>query len=233
MTVLPEEWSLSAYAALPTHPLTSSSIKNSFILSLGSTSIDLILVVGIAWLLARGTIKGRKIFDILTMAPLALPGVVIAFGYLGAFIGTPLDPRHNPIPLLIFGYALRRLPFMVRAVEAGLRQCSPALEEAAAQLGARPLTVMRRIVAPLLAPHLLAGAILCFCFAMLEVSESLILATEERFFPITKAMYGLLGRPDGPMIASALGMVSMVVIVACLLLAKRVSGGSLRELLRG
>ena len=78
----------------------------------------------------------------------------------------------------------------------------------------------------------IAGAILCFSFAMLEVSDSLILATEERFYPITKAIYALLGRPDGPYIASALGVLGMILLSASLFMAGKFLGRRMGELFR-
>lgn len=232
MTILPQQITLTSYAVLLSHPLTAPSIYNSVLLSLASTALNLLLGISIAWLLARGTIRGRRALDILAMSPLAIPGIVIAFGYLGAFSGTILDPRLNPLPLLALGYAVRRLPFMLRTVDAGFAQCERSLEEAAATFGASPGVVIRRITAPLLAPQLVAGSILCFCLAMLEVSESLILASQEKYFPISKAMYSLLSRPDGAAIASALGIATMGVILLGFLVAARLLKRPLAEILR-
>lgn len=232
MSILPQEVSLSAYASLLSHPLTVRSIQNSLLLSFGATAINISLGLCVAWLVARGNIKGIRALDLLVMVPLAVPGVVIAFGYLGAFSGTILDARLNPIPLLMIGYAVRRLPFMVRSLEAGFAQCEKSLEEAGAVFGAPPFTVLRRVTIPLLAPQLLAGGILCFCLSMLEVSESLILAADEQYYPISKAMYTLISRPDGPMIASALGVVMMVVLCFGFWLASRIVGRPIGEFLR-
>ncbi|NDC37002.1 MAG: iron ABC transporter permease [Proteobacteria bacterium] len=232
MTALPTTFSFEAYTTLLSHPLTATSIKNSTILSLASTAINLVLGISIAWLLARGTIRGRKFLDYTSMLPLAIPGVVLAFGYLDTFAGTMLDARVNPLPLLVLGYAVRRLPFMLRSVDAGFAQCDRSLEEAASTFGATPATVVRRITIPILAPQLIAGAILCFCLAMLEVSESLILAQKEQYYPISKAMYALLARPDGDAIASALGVATMAVILLGFWIASRVLNRPIAEILR-
>jgi iron(III) transport system permease protein len=86
------------------------------------------------------------LFEVISIAPLAIPGIVFAFGYISAFSGTPLDNRINPFPLLIAAYAMRRLPSMVRSVSAGLQEASVTLEEAALMVGARPLRVACTIV---------------------------------------------------------------------------------------
>ncbi len=233
LTVLPSEYTLRFYADVFTHDLTLLSIKNSLLLSSLSTIIDVVLGVTIAYLLARKRVPGRDVLDALAMLPLALPGLVIAFGYVAAFSATPLDARINPFPLLVIAYAVRRLPYMVRAAYAGFQQSSVALEEAAMNLGASPLKTLYQITFPLVFANLVAGAILAFSFAMLEVSDSLILALKEQHYPITKAIYALLGRiADGPYIASAMGMLGLVLLAASLFLAGRFFGRRMGELFR-
>jgi iron(III) transport system permease protein len=233
LTVLPSEYTLQFYQSVFTHELTLLSIKNSLLLSSVSTLIDIVLGVAIAYFLARKRIPGRTALDAVAMLPLALPGLVLAFGYVAAFSATWLDARINPVPLLIIAYAVRRLPYMVRAAYAGFQQTSIALEEAAINLGASPLKTLFQITMPLVFANLIAGAVLSFSFAMLEVSDSLILASKEPYYPITKAIYALLGRiADGPYIASALGMLGLVLLAASLFIAGRLFGRRMGELFR-
>ena len=122
-----------------------------------------------------------------------------------------LNPTQDPTALLVIAYAVRRLPYVVRSAVAGLQQTSVTLEEAAQNLGSPPLRVLRRITLPLVSANLLAGGLLAFSFAMLEVSDSLILAQRQQHYPITKAIYELfqlLG--EGRYVASALGVWAMV-----------------------
>lgn len=227
MTVLPESYTLSHYTEALGHRMTLGSIRISILLSSMSTAVDVVLGVAVAWLLTRRRFRGADVLDALVMLPLAVPGLVLAFGYVASFAGTPLDPRNNPIPLLVIAYAMRRLPYMVRAAYAGFQQVSVTLEEAAANLGSSAFRVVRRITMPLIGANLVAGGILAFSFAMLEVSDSLILAVKEQYFPITKAIYQLLGRiEDGFYIASALGVwamafLALALITAGVLLGKR------------
>jgi iron(III) transport system permease protein len=232
LTVAPERLTGRYYGLVFQHRLTVTSIRNSLFLSALSTGLDIAVGITIAYLLARTRIPGKSVLDTLTMLPLAVPGIVVAFGYVAGFSGTFLDARVNPMPLLVCGYAVRRLPYMVRSAYAGFQQTSVALEEAAQNVGASPATTLRRVTLPLIFANLVAGGILCFSFAMLEVSDSLILAAEERFYPITKAIYSLLSRPDGPYIASALGVLGMVLLMASLFLAGRLLGRRMGELFR-
>ena len=192
------------------------SIKNSLLYATGATLVDLILGVAIAWVIVRSTIRGRAILDALVMLPLAVPGLVLAFGYLalsqdGESFHFLVGSDGNPMWLLIIAYAVRRLPYVVRAAVAGLQQANIALEEAARSLGATPARTLRRVSLPLLGANLIAGGILAFAFAMLEVSDSLILAQQSEHFPITKAIYSLISMlGNGYELASALGVWAMV-----------------------
>lgn len=236
-TVLPGGWTLGHYRAALGHDLTVPSIINSLKYAGLSTLLDLVLGVAIAWVIVRTNLPGRHILDALAMLPLAVPGLVLAFGYLAmtqegkmfAF----LNPIRNPTALLVIAYGVRRLPYVVRATAAGLQQTSVTLEEAAQNLGAPPWRVLQKITLPLITANLIAGGLLAFSFAMLEVSDSLILAQKSVDFPITKAIYELfqlLG--EGRYVASALGVWAMVFLGITILAANRVLGKRLGALFR-
>ena len=237
LTVFPEGYTMEFFGRALNSELTRTALLNSLSLSLGATILDVVMGFGIAWLCVRKRIWGGDWLDALAMLPLAVPGLVIAFGYMGCFSGTftntLLDPRFNPMILLSVSYAIRRLPYMVRAAHAGLEQVSPAYEEAAANLGATPFRVVWRVTLPLIMANLLAGGILCFSFSMLEVSDSLILAQSETFYPITKAIYALLdGLENGLNVASALGVWAMALLGAGILLATALMGKRIGQMFR-
>ena len=233
MSVLPQEITGKYYGLAFEHPMAANSIRISLILSMLSTVADVALGVAIAYLLSRTRIPFKGVIDGVAMLPLALPGLVLAFGYLAGYSGTFLDARNYPVPLLVIAYAVRRLPYMVRSAYAGLQQTSVALEEAAQNLGASRMRTMLQITFPLILANLVAGGILCFAFAMLEVSDSLILAFKDEYYPITKAIYALMGRiADGPYIASAMGIFGMALLMAGFFLAGRFLGQRMGELFR-
>lgn len=214
-TVLPTDYTLENFELALGHDLTVSAIANSLRFASISAVIDIVLGVAIAYVVVRSRIAGRQLLDFLAMLPLAVPGLVLAFGYLamaqdGRFFSF-LNPTRDPTILLIIAYSVRRLPYVVRSAAAGFQQTSETLEEAAQNLGCPPLKAMIKVTLPLIAANLIAGGLLAFAFAMLEVSDSLILAQKQAYYPITKAileLFQLLG--DGKFIASALGVWAMV-----------------------
>lgn len=256
-TVMPQVYTSAHYEAALTHDLATTSIRNSLFLAFTAMIVAVIAGMAISYLVVRVKIKGGTLLDTLSMLPLAVPGLVMAFGYVAMSIqanawidsavaaGNPggawvnflewVRPyasvegdMPNPFVILIIAYAVRRLPYMVRSASAGLQQTSGSLEEAALNLGASQATAIRRIVIPLILANLIAGAILVFSFAMLEVSDSLILAKKAEHFPITKAIYEFFSRlGDGPHIASAMGVWGMALLTITLVGASVLMGKKL------
>jgi len=133
----------------------------------------------------------------------------------------------------VIAYTIRRLPYILRSASAGLEQTSGDLEEAALNLGASPMMAIRRVVVPLIMANLIAGGILVFSFAMLEVSDSLILAEKQPHYPITKAIWTLFNRlGDGPYIASAMGVWGMALLTVTLVGASVLMGKKLGSIFR-
>jgi iron(III) transport system permease protein len=225
-TVLPSGPTLDHFRSALGHELVVPSIGRSLRYVTLSTALDLVLGFAIAWVVVQGSMKGRKLLDAMAMLPLAVPGLVMAFGYLAiSREGRPLamfDPARDPTLLLVVAYAMRRLPFVLRSAEAGLLQMSKNVEDAARSLGASPLRVLFRVTLPLVLPHLLAGGLFAFALSMLEVSDSLILAQQQAHFPITKAIYELsqlIG--DGRLLAAALGVWAMLLLATTIWVARR------------
>jgi len=257
-SVLPGSFTGDHFAQALTAGESFTSIKNSIILSLLAMILNMGFGVLIGYILVRTTIKGRGLLDALCMLPLAVPGLVMAFGYVAMtlrwpfdgslhlfgmsfpafFDGTKLDlevfgQNPNPFPLLIVAYAVRRLPYIVRSTVSGLEQTSGELEEAAVNLGATRVTAVRKVIVPLIMANLIAGGLLVFSFSMLEVSDSLILAQKGDHFPITKMIYEFTTRlGDGPYIASAMGVWGMCLLTVTLFGASLLLGKKMGSIFR-
>lgn len=236
-TILPEQWTLKNFELALGHPITLTAIKNSLTYAGLATFVNLILGVAIAYIVVRTRLPGRQALDALAMLPLAVPGLVLAFGYVAMTQpGRPfafLNPVENPLALLVIAYAVRKLPFVVRSAAAGLQQTSVTYEEAAQNLGCPPIKTLRKITLPLIAASLLAGALLAFSQSMLEVSDSLILAQKAQHYPITKAIYELMQfLGDGRFIASALGVWAMAFLAITIISASILLGKKLGAIFR-
>ncbi len=246
-TLLPEAWTTANYADALGHGMTLRSIRNSLVFSGLAVLFNIVFGLAIAFTVVRSRLRFRGVLDTLAMLPLAVPGLVMAFGYLSIssmlsnqawvkespfWLGI-FDVRVNPAFFLVIAYGIRRLPYMVRSAVAGLQQTSETLEEASANMGASPGVTLRRITLPLITANLIAGTLLAFAFSMLEVSDSLMLAQRADYYPITKTIYELFQLiGTGTYVAAALGVWAMlflaVVILGCSLLLGRRMGAIFR-----
>ena len=226
-------WTGANYTELYTNPTSSaaSAVKLSLFCATLSMILDVIGGAALAYALVRGRVWARGLLDTLAMLPLALPGLILAFGLLISYRDTPIDPiLASPIPLLVVSYAIRRLPYALRSVSAGLQQMSVTLEEASLNMGASPLQTVWQVTRPLVTANLIAAGLLTFAFAVLEVSDSLILASGDRI-PIAQAIYQL--NLQGKIYqACALGVVGMMILTATFLLVNRLLGKQLGALFR-
>ena len=246
-SILPRIFTGDQYVHALSHQIVLSSIRNSVVFSLFSVVLDIVIGTAIAILIVRSRLPGilRITVDTLSMLPLAVPGMVLAFGYLAIslqfkvwFLGHDwllqyADVQRNPTLLLVLAYTMRRLPYVVRSTVAGLEQTPRDLELAARNIGASAAITLRRITAPLISPNLIAAALLVFAFTMLEVSDSLILVQKQAYWPVTRGIFELFQRlGDGPYIASALGAWTMLLMMLVILFVNSLLGKRLGTLFR-
>jgi len=227
------EWTTDNYVRVfndPTIP-ARDAIKISLLCASLSMILDVLGGFALAYALVRGKIWAKGLLDTLAMLPLALPGLILAFGLLVSYRFTFLDPFVNPLPLLIISYSVRRLPYALRSVSAGLQQMSVTLEEASLNMGASPLQTVWNITRPLVTANLIAAGLLTFAFAVLEVSDSLILAVSPDKIPIAQAIYQLI-TAGKTYPACALGVVGMALLSATFLVVNRLLGKQLGALFR-
>jgi iron(III) transport system permease protein len=219
LTPFPTEITYQHYREVFSHPLTITGLEISLVLALISSFLDLFFGFSICFIRYRTKAYLGKILELLSLAPIAIPGIIIAFGYAKSFSGTLLDNKVNPLPLLVLAYTIRRLPFMVKLLSSGFSYIDISLEEVAKVSGIGFFKRIFKILFPLIMPNIMAGMLLCFSFAVIEVSDSLFLAIEEKYYPVSKVLYVLAGRPDGAPLASALGVIILLVVMLNVLIA--------------
>ncbi|MGH7538473.1 MAG: ABC transporter permease, partial [Gemmatimonadales bacterium] len=210
---LPPVLSLVNYRRLVAEPERLESLVNSLWMATASTAAAVAIALLAGWLVVRRRTAVRRAIEGLLALPWALPGTVFAIALATAFsVSAPLQLRWvlvGTIAILPLAYLVRNLPLTGRAVLAGYRQLDPALEEAAASLGAGGWRTLRRVTLPLLKPALAAGASLAFVTALGDFVTSIILYTY-RNRPISMEINSAL-RVNEIGVAAAFGVVLMVV----------------------
>jgi molybdate transport system permease protein len=169
-----------------TSPGALQALRLSIVTATVSMIIAAILGVPLAWLLARPGLRAASLLRALITIPLVLPpvvGGVALFTVLGrsGLLGRPLYQLTGfAFPFTPYAVILAQvfvaLPFLVLSVEGALRAADRRFEEAAATLGARPVTVFRRITLPLIRPGIAAGAVLAWARALGEFGATITFA---------------------------------------------------------
>ncbi|MCB8947146.1 MAG: iron ABC transporter permease [Ardenticatenaceae bacterium] len=176
---LNQDWAVKSLGAAQTNVESLLSLIepawNSLSASLLGAGLAMLLALPIAILVVRHPSRLSRLFERLTYASFALPGIVVALAYV--FFGTNYAASmYQTLPMLLIAYVILFIPQAVGAQRSSLLQVSSSLEEAAQSLGKRPSTIFRRITLPLVKPGMLAGAALVFLTTMKELPATLILS---------------------------------------------------------
>jgi sulfate transport system permease protein len=207
---------LSAFWREVSNPEAVAAIKLTLIASVIVVAINAVFGTIIAWVLVRDEFPGKGVVNALIDLPFALPTIVAGVVLLALYgKGSPLGidvafTRASVGLALLFV----TLPFVVRAVQPVLLELDLAMEEAAASLGASPLTVLRRIVLPTLAPAIISGVALSFARAVGEFG-SLVLITGNLPFKTEAGSVYIFGQIQNENLPAA-AAVSVVLLLAAL-----------------
>lgn len=218
-------------------PATRSALGLSLLTATIATGLCVVLGVPLALVIARAEGALATILRALTTLPLVLPPLVGGLALLtllgrGGLLGDWLLDLGIRVPFttpaVVLAQTFVALPFLVISVEGALRGLDTGYERVAESLGARPWTVLRRVTLPLLAPSLVAGAILCFTRALGEFGATALFAgnaegtTRTMPLAIYTAFNGAGVTQDVAITLSLL--LVFVAIVALLCMRSRVAG---------
>jgi sulfate transport system permease protein len=201
-----------------------SALKLTVIISFIVVAINAVTGTLIAWVLVRDEFRGKSVVNSLIDLPFALPTIVAGLTLLALY-----GPR-SPVGIdvaysrVAVGLALLfvTLPFVVRAVQPVLIELDRDMEEAAASLGASPLTVFRRIILPPLWPAILAGVALGFARSIGEFG-SLVLISGNLPFKTEVASVFIFGQIESDRVTGA-AAVSVVLLAIAFLVLLAISG---------
>ncbi len=213
-SVVPDAYTLSHYKSIIFD--NSIFIKNTMLYCTIAAFIDIVLAFFISYIVLRTKIKGRHLLDYIAMSAIAIPGLVLGIGYLRTFnaFTNPLDDK--PLAswwfMIVLILAVRRLPYALRAANAALMQISKFLEESAESLGAKKITIFRKVLVPLMTGGLLAGFITSFSTATVELSATIMLVSTETDAPLAYGIYSYMQTAAGRGPGAALGMIGVLIV---------------------
>jgi putative spermidine/putrescine transport system permease protein len=169
----PSGFSLRWYHNVLTYPQFQRAALNSLVVTGGAVILVLPIGTLAALALERGRLRGRHVWAALLLSPLVVPGVAAGLGFLILAAALGLLRSRG---VLVVAHVVLVLPFVVRSVWVSVRNIDPALERAAASLGATPWRVFRRVTLPLLRPGIFAGLLFAVVVSLNEFVVSLFIS---------------------------------------------------------
>lgn len=170
----PEGLSLRWYENALTYPQFRRAAVNSLIVTAASAGLALPIGTAAALVLVRYPPRAAGLWTAVLLSPLVVPGVAAGLGLLILAAGLGLLTSRL---VLIVAHVVLVLPFVIRSVTVSVANLDPALERAAASLGARPWRVFRRVTLPLLRPGLFAAFLFAVIVSANEFVVSLFVST--------------------------------------------------------
>ena len=170
----------AAYTNSFADPRFFSSLVYSFVIGLGTIAASMLLIVPTAYWVHLKVPRARTAVEFVTLLPFVIPPVVLVFGLIRVYSRPPLPLTNTDLgssALLVFAYVVLSLPYMYRAVDAGLRSIDiRTLTEAAQSMGAGWATILWRIILPNLRVAVLSGAFLTLAIVLGEFTIASFLA---------------------------------------------------------
>lgn len=211
---LPDAYTLAHYSTV--FQDSSGMIRNTLIYCGLAAGLDVVLGVTIAYLILRTRLPARQWLDWIATASLAVPGIVLAIGFLRLFKGVTVPGTDVLLTstwlAIMLAYAVRRLPYALRSCMAALQQVHISLEEAAESLGATKMRSIRRVLVPLMTGGILAGFVTSFITAAVELSATIMLVSADSQAPMSYGIYLYMQSVAGRGPGAALGVLAILVV---------------------
>jgi len=221
---LPDAYTLEHYATV--FQDASGMIQNTLIYCGLAAGLDVLLGVTIAYLILRTKLPARQWLDWIATASLAVPGIVLAIGFLRMFKGVMVPGTDVLLTgtwvAIMLAYAVRRLPYALRSCMAALQQVHISLEEAAESVGADKISSIRRVLVPLMTGGILAGFVTSFITAAVELSATIMLVSADSQAPMSYGIYLYMQSVAGRGPGAALGVLAILVVAIGTYLSHRV-----------
>jgi len=221
---LPDAYTLEHYATV--FQDASGMIQNTLIYCGLAAGLDVLLGVTITYLILRTNLPARQWLDWIATASLAVPGIVLAIGFLRMFKGVTVPGTDVLLTgtwvAIMLAYAVRRLPYALRSCMAALQQVHISLEEAAESVGANKISSIRRVLVPLMTGGILAGFVTSFITAAVELSATIMLVSADSQAPMSYGIYLYMQSVAGRGPGAALGVLAILVVAVGTYLSHRV-----------
>ena len=213
-TLLPESYVLSHYSSALENE--AGSFINTLIYCGFAAILDVIIGLVMAYAIERSPVRWKKPLAWGAAGLLSVPGVALAIAYLQFFQGMQLPILGKPLDatwfLLPMAFSVRGLPFAIRACSFALQNLPASYVEAASLSGASRLSIVLRVILPMMAFGLLMAFLICFGIAAVDLSSAMLLVPSETDAPVSYSIYLHMQTSTGRGTGSALAILTIGVV---------------------
>jgi len=201
--------SLRWYDDFFTSPRWLPALRNSVIVGIATMAVATPLGTLAAFGLVRADFRLKPVVVGFLISPLIVPVIITAIGIY--FVYSPLGLTSSRLGLVL-AHTVLATPFVVVVVHATLQGFDPAVWRAGLSLGAPPIVAFRRVVLPVIAPGVIAGAIFAFTTSFDEIVTTIFIAgPEQRTLPLQ--MFDGVREQISPTITAAATLLIAVSVV--------------------
>ena len=200
---------------------TQLAIYNTFKLGLITATLGTLLATLIAYITNRNLFRGARYLSFFALAPLVIPGIVLAVGLFIAYTRPPLV-LYGTIWILFVAFLTKEMPIGFSQAESTFKSIHPELEDASRIIGANRLTTLKNITAPLARSGLIAAWSFIFIGVIRELSAAILL-----FSPQSKVVSVVIFdlKEEGQVgVIAVLGILLLMVSFAVILTVQRLAG---------
>jgi iron(III) transport system permease protein len=194
------------------------SLKNTLLTGAIAAVVGGLLYFVMSYCVYRTKTRGRRFIELIGMAPLGIPALIMGLGFLWTWLSLPL-PIYGTLWVLIIAYVARFMPEGLRATSSGMIQVHSELEESARVSGAGPLRAVSRVTLPLIRSSIVASVLLVFILSIREFSAVIFLYTDKT--QVLPTLLFNLYRQAGSNQAAALSLMYVVLLGLVTVVASR------------
>ena len=198
------------------------SLLNTMVVSLGAATIGMLLYSIISYIVVKTDFKGKKILDFISWLPYSVPSLVLALGFLWAYVGgiPVLHVLAGTIWLMMLAFIVRSMPLGCRVMNGSMYQLGKELEESSRASGASWFTTFRRILVPILSPAFISTWIILFVIAMRDLVTIIFLySAKSRVISVIFLENWIVGEYEK---ATVVGVIMTVLALSGALIARRI-----------
>lgn len=212
MSFPPRSFSTFLYEQLLFTSNWMAAVLLSFEVAVSSALLSVVVGVPAAYSVVRGNYPGKRLLSLLLLSPMFVPVIVVALGFYLYFARLHLTGSTIG---LILAHTAYIIPYVMVTCIAGLRHVDPALERAAAIMGASPLQIFLRVVLPLLRPAILSGMLFAFLMSFDEVVIAYFISSADTM-TLSVKMFSTIRWEMSPVLAAASAFLTVLSLVVCL-----------------